>query len=101
MFVRPEFTPETTPEVLTVATEVLTVLQAPPLTELPRPVVPAWHTLSVPVIGPGAPNTLTTGVTFAGVLIQPAGEVIVKLYTPVAAAVAGTNEVEGVVLVTI
>ena len=99
MLAKPEPIPDTTPDELIVPMEVVPELQVPPGTELPSAVVPAWHTLSVPVIGPGEASTVIAGVTFAGVLTQPAEEVTVKLYTPVDAVVAGTYKADGIVVV--
>jgi hypothetical protein len=52
----PGLTPDTTPELFTVAIVVLLLLQVPPLGVLPNVVVAAIHTVWVPMIG------VTTGI---------------------------------------
>jgi hypothetical protein len=55
----PTATPVTTPEVLTVATLVLSLLQVPPVVASARVVVNPAQTVAVPVMAAGPPFTVT------------------------------------------
>ena len=63
----PVATPVTTPELLTVATEVLLLLHVPPLTLSVNEVILPTDTVEVPVIVPadGAAFTITEAVALA------------------------------------
>jgi hypothetical protein len=55
----PEETPNTVPDVLIVATEVLPLLHVPPVAVVLREVVLPWQASAVPVMAPGRGLTVT------------------------------------------
>ncbi len=67
MVVVPAATPVTTPDASTVATDVLLLVHAPPLTASERVIVAATQTLDEPEIVPAFGNglTVTTWVAYA------------------------------------
>lgn len=76
MVVVPGLKPATTPDVLTVPTVVLELLQTPPVAVVDSVVVCPWHTVAVPVMaGPAEITTVCAVDVKSGVHVPPPAQV--------------------------